>query len=121
MNPVLALLTAAFLLAGSALAGTITTVEFDSPTLGRPWAFNVYLPDGYEGSDLEYPVIYLLHGTGGDEASWDEGMDVIDDLVASGAISPVIAVAPASGRSWWVDTIEPFETAFVEDLIPHVD
>lgn len=121
MKPVLTLLTAASVLAGSALAGTITTNAFDSPTLGRTWAFNVYLPDGYEGSNLEYAVIYLLHGTGGNEASWDEGMNVIDDLVTSGAIPPVIAVAPASGRSWWVDTIEPFETAFVEDLIPHVD
>jgi enterochelin esterase-like enzyme len=104
-----------------AAAGTITTEEFESETLGRTWAYNIYLPSGYESSNLEYPVIYLLHGSGGNETSWDEGINVIDQLIEAGEMPPAIAVAPASGRSWWVDTLEPFETATIQDLIFEID
>ncbi len=117
--------TAAVVGTGSAhravTAGSITTRKFVSSTLQRNWLYNVYLPDDYDTSNYAYPVIYLLHGNGGDEASWDEGMRVIDGLIQAGNMSPMIAVAPASGRSWWVDTLEPFETATIQDLIPHVD
>jgi predicted alpha/beta superfamily hydrolase len=51
----------ALLLAGSAVAGTVTHHSFASATLGRDYAYNLYLPDGYEGSGLTYPVLYLLH------------------------------------------------------------
>lgn len=105
----------------TALAGRITTEEFSSSTLGRTWTYNVYLPDDYDSSNLEYPVIYLLHGSSGDESSWDEGIRVLDELIQAGEIPPAIAVAPASGYSWWVDTLEPFETAIIKDFIPHVD
>lgn len=103
------------------LAGRLTTETFDSATLGRSWTYNVYLPEGYDGSSLEYPVIYLLHGANGTESSWDEGIGVLDELIQAGEIPPIIAVAPASGYSWWVDTLEPFETAVVQDLVPHID
>lgn len=103
------------------LAGQLTTQEFSSPTLGRSWTFNVYLPAGYEGSNLEYPVLYLLHGANGNESSWNEGIGVLDELAKAGEIPPTVAIAPASGYSWWVDTLEPFETALMTDLIPHVN
>jgi S-formylglutathione hydrolase FrmB len=51
-------------------AGVIVTREFDSQTLGRKWAYTVYLPDGYESSSLRYPVLYLLHGNGQNLNSW---------------------------------------------------
>ncbi|MDQ3398937.1 MAG: esterase family protein [Deinococcota bacterium] len=105
----------------TALAGRIMTEEFSSSTLGRTWMYNVYLPDGYNSSNLEYPVIYLLHGSNGNESSWDEGIRVLDGLIQAGEVPPAIAIAPASGYSWWVDTLEPFETAITKDLIPHVD
>lgn len=105
----------------TATAGSITTRKFVSSTLQRNWSYNVYLPDDYDTPDYAYSVIYLLHGNGGDEASWDEGMRVIDGLIQAGKMPPMIAVAPASGSSWWVDTLEPFETATIQDLIPHID
>lgn len=105
----------------SLAAGTTTVEEFESSTLERSWAYSIYLPDGYEDSNLEYPVIYLLHGSGGDETSWNEGIAVIDSLIEDGTIPPTIAVSPASGRSWWTDSVEPFETAVIQDLIPEID
>ena len=106
---------------GSSVPDRMSTETLDSETLGRPWNHRVYLPEGYNDSNLNYPVIYLLHGSNGDETSWDEGIGVLDELIQAGTIPPMIAVAPASGYSWWVDTLEPFETATTEDLITHVD
>jgi len=53
--------------AWAADAGTVVSQKFQSPTLGRDWVYNVYLPDGYDTGKLRYPVMYLLHGNGGDE------------------------------------------------------
>ena len=43
---------------------------FLSKTLNRNMAYLVYLPDGYQSGQLNYPVLYLLHGAGGDEHAW---------------------------------------------------
>lgn len=103
-----------------ALAGG-RVVEIDSPTLGRSWRCSVYLPAGYDSTGGAYPVLYLLHGSGGDEHGWDVAFPVLDSLIASGAVPPLVAVAPASGTSWWVDGREPFESAFLSDLIPEIE
>ncbi len=102
-------------------AGSISTQQFFSQELGRGWKYKLYLPDGYANSGLNYPVLYLLHGSGGDENAWDFGFSILDDLIAQQKIPPVIAVAPASGTSWWVDGVETFETAFFDNLIPEVE
>src|SRR3712207_9096438 len=57
----------------SDLAGTVVSQRFQSPSLGREWVYNVYLPDGYDSGKLRYPVMYLLHGNGGDENEWEIG------------------------------------------------
>jgi len=43
-----------------------------SAALGRDMRFIVYIPDGYETGAQRYPVLYLLHGAGGDENAWVE-------------------------------------------------
>jgi enterochelin esterase-like enzyme len=84
----------------------------------------VYLPDGYDTSGLSYPVLYLLHGSGGSENSWlgDAALpQIADRLIESGTIPPAIIVMPGS-KSWWVDGYnEMAETAFLSDLIPHIE
>jgi len=105
-------------------ASSLFTTEFGSTTLGRAWRFSVYLPDGYETSGLRYPVLYLLHGRGDSEASWATGgkiKSVLDAAIASGEIPSTIAIMPAAGSSWYVDSTEKIETAFIKDLIPRVD
>ena len=115
---------AATLLAAPAQAGDITHRTFASDTLGRDYAYTIYLPDGYEDGDLTYPVMYLLHGSFGDENDWPvQGRlkQTADRLIEEGAIPPAIVVMPGS-ESWWVDGAnEAAETAFFEDLIPHVE
>jgi enterochelin esterase-like enzyme len=109
------------MLANNCFAGTISTQQFFSRELGRGWKYKLYLPDGYAASELSYPVLYLLHGSDGDENAWNFGFSILDDLTAQKKIPPLIAIAPASGTSWWVDGVETFESAFFDDLIPEVE
>jgi enterochelin esterase-like enzyme len=106
-----------------AFASTIVTREFDSPALGRKWSYVVYLPSGYESSNLHYPVLYLLHGHGGGMYDWvNKGhiQSTADALIASGEIPPAIIVMPDAGMTWYVDRQEHMESAVIRDLIPEV-
>jgi len=107
-----------------AVAGSIVARTFESPTLGRAWSYNVYLPTGYEQSGGRYPVLYLLHGNGQRFTSWAERGDIqatADALIASGEIPAALIVMPDAGTTWYVDRKEPMETAFLRDLIPDVE
>lgn len=106
---------------------------FYSETLGKDVAYMVYLPAGYTVSEERYAVIYLLHGRGDTMSAWAQMRGVLDELIANGDIPPTIVImpdAPSSDRaSYYVDSQyagpgapgEPVETAFLNDLIPHVD
>jgi enterochelin esterase-like enzyme len=107
----------------AAAAGTITTKTFASPVLRRDWSYSLYLPDGYEGSGLRYPVLYLLHGHGGNRGDWPAMhlRETVDGLIARGEIPPLLIVMPDAGTSWYVDRRERMETAFVSDLLPAIE
>lgn len=49
--------------------GKLETVEYDSKTVGAKRRARVYTPPGFT-RDKKYPVLYLLHGIGGDENEW---------------------------------------------------
>lgn len=109
---------------GTGLAGEITHHSFPSETLGRDYAYTIYLPDGYQDGRLTYPTMYLLHGSFGNENNWPvKGnlQETADRLISEGKIPPAVIVMPGT-LSWWVDGYnEPAETAFFEDLIPHIE
>ncbi len=107
-----------------ARAGNVSSVEFFSNSLDRNWAYTVYLPEGYKDSALRYPVVYLLHGNGGNEQDWllnGKIVNTLDKLISSGEIPPVIVITPDVGTGWYVDRKEKFEAAFIKDLIPEID
>ncbi|WP_052384012.1 alpha/beta hydrolase [Litchfieldella xinjiangensis] len=110
--------------AGSAAAGQVSHHTFDSDVLGRPYPYTLYLPDGYAISNLEYPVVYLLHGSFGSAYDWTHKgrlKPTVDRMIAAGRIPPAIFVMPGS-QSWWVDGHnERARTAFLEELIPHIE
>jgi enterochelin esterase-like enzyme len=111
-------------LASAASAGVIVAREFSSAALERKWSYAVYLPDGYDSSQLRYPVLYLLHGNGGSLYSWanDGRIQItLDTLIDKGEIPPAIVVMPDAGTSWFVDRREKMESAFMRDLIPEVE
>ncbi|HYP70560.1 MAG TPA: alpha/beta hydrolase family protein [Variovorax sp.] len=117
----------ALLAAVSALAqaGTIEGAEFKSAVLGRSWAFNVYLPTGYDpNGPLRYPVLYLLHGNGGDRNEWvlkGRIRRTADALIEAGEMPPAIIVMPDAGTTWYVDLKEQVESAFFLELIPVIE
>jgi enterochelin esterase-like enzyme len=75
--------------------GTVTKVWYNSPTLGLHRRMYVYTPAGYEDKKDKYPVLYLLHGGGGDEDAWTSlgrANYILDNLIASGKAKPMIVV-----------------------------
>lgn len=119
------LLILSLLATTSLVAGEVIHGSFDSATLKRPYVYNIYLPDGYQASGLQYPVLYLLHGNLGTEDSWVRNGNIAetaDTLIAAGKIPAQLIVVPADPRFWWADGAEEKAlTAFVKELVPHVD
>ena len=78
--------------------GTVSKVWYPSPTLGMERRrMTVYTPAGYDDSNKQYPVLYLLHGAGGDENAWSElgrAVQILDNLIAQGKAEPMIVVMP---------------------------
>jgi enterochelin esterase-like enzyme len=113
--------------------GKLETVEYDSKSVGIKRKATVYTPPGYT-KDKKYPVLYLLHGIGGDENEWRRGgaPDVIlDNLIADKKAVPMLVVMPNGRASKDLTAKSPFnqqspafaafEKDLLEDLIPFVE
>ena len=82
--------------------GTVFRIWYDSPALGLERRMTVYTPAGYETSGKSYPVLYLLHGMGGDEEAWislGRTAQILDNLIAQGKAKPMIVVMPNGNAS----------------------
>lgn len=115
--------------------GEVRSVMYYSNTVGTNRTANIYTPPGYS-EDKKYPVLYLLHGIGGDEREWlDHGRpDVIfDNLYHEGKLTPMIVVLP-NGRAMnddrpgdnifspeRVQAFSDFERDLLDDLIPFIE
>ena len=76
--------------------GNLSKVWYNSPTLKMQRRMTVYTPAGYD-KGKNYPVMYLLHGAGGDENAWSElgrAAQIMDNLIATGKAKPMIVVMP---------------------------
>ncbi|MFH1497431.1 MAG: alpha/beta hydrolase-fold protein [Verrucomicrobiota bacterium] len=115
--------------------GRIETFEYDSKSVGTRRRATVYTPPGYS-TDQKYPVLYLLHGLGGDETEWLRAASpgiILDNLIADGRAVSMLIVMP-NGRARSDDRIPPelftqdhfaafaaFERDLIEDLIPAIE
>lgn len=75
--------------------GTVALRWYDSPGNEKMRRMTVYTPPGYEKSSEKYPVLYLLHGVGGDETAWTgsgRAAEILDNLIAKGKTKPMIVV-----------------------------
>jgi Enterochelin esterase and related enzymes len=75
--------------------GTVSRVWYNSPTLKMQRRMTIYTPAGYETSGKKYPVLYLLHGAGGDEEAWialGRSAQIMDNLIAMNKAVPMIVV-----------------------------
>lgn len=113
--------------------GKLEMIEYDSKTVGTRRKLNVYTPPGYS-TEKTYPVLYLLHGIGGDETEWDRfahTRPLMDNLIADGKAVSMIIVMP-NGRAQKNDRAEGnvfaaapafaiFEKDLLEDVIPAIE
>lgn len=77
--------------------GSVTRCWYNSPTLNMKRRLTIYTPAGYETGNKKYPVLYLLHGMGGDEEAWialGRTAQILDNLIAQGKAKPMIVVMP---------------------------
>jgi endo-1,4-beta-xylanase len=115
--------------------GKIETVQYKSKTVGTNRNTRIYTPSGYS-KKTKYPVLYLLHGIGGDENEWFNGgvpHIIFDNLIAEGKMEPMIVVMP-NGRAMKDDSaggnimapdkqaaFANFEKDLLNDLIPFIE
>lgn len=99
----------------------------DSKILGKQVKYSVYLPASYFTDDRSYPILYLLHGAGGNHASWVEDGElcrVASETIASGQSPEMIIVSPQGFMHAYVnafDGSDKYEDFFIEELIPAVE
>jgi enterochelin esterase-like enzyme len=115
--------------------GKIDSISYPSKTVGVNRKALIYTPPGYS-KNKKYPVLYLLHGIGGDEREWLKGGHpeiILDNLYAQKRIEPMIVVMP-NGRAMKddrvgknmmapdrVEAFATFEKDLLNDLIPFIE
>ena len=101
-------------------AGELRTDEIASKAVGKTLKVNVLLPDDYGAGERRYPVVYLLHGYGGDYSQWQK---VGIEKEAAGL--PAIIVMPDGGNSFYVNHHEApegkWDDYIARELIAHID
>jgi enterochelin esterase family protein len=117
--------------------GNICKVWYESPTLKMNRRMTIYTPPGYDKGG-KYPVLYLLHGAGGDEDAWTtlgRAAQILDNLIASGKAEPMVVVMPngntnaeAAPGEWskgmykptFMGAVDPKPVASMEESFPDI-
>ncbi|HEV8514937.1 MAG TPA: alpha/beta hydrolase-fold protein [Cyclobacteriaceae bacterium] len=115
--------------------GKIDTISYNSKTVGVARKALIYTPPSFS-KKKKYPVLYLLHGIGGDKKEWLNGgkpQVILDNLYANGKLEPMIVVMPngramkddrAGGNVFEKERVEAFTTFekdLLNDLIPFIE
>jgi enterochelin esterase-like enzyme len=125
----LIIIACAVLNVGAQESRVYETRTVKSQALGMDRNYAVYLPEGYENSDVSYPVLYLLHGSGDDHTGWvqfGQVRHIADKAIAEGKAAPMIIVMPdantgVKGYFNQPDGSFAYEDFFFNELIPHIE
>lgn len=120
--------------------GNLRKVWYDSPVIGKNRRMYVYTPYGYETGTESYPVLYLLHGGGGDEDAWStmgRAVQILDNLIEKKLAVPMICVMPNGNpgqeaaktlmlEETTIDRTNPkfanmYINSIVKDIIPYIE
>ncbi len=104
-------------------------LSLKSKILNMDRKFAIYLPAGYEASQRNYPVLYLLHGGGDDQTGWvqfGEVQHIADKAISEGKATPMIIVMPDAnttrrGYSNNATGTWRYEDFFFQELMPYVE
>ena len=109
-------------------SGTVISDSFYSEALGSTRYMRIYLPEGYDTSGLDYPVVYFFHGGGSNHMGYTYIYFHLDTLIANGHIDPVIVVKPDASCGPYYGSCYTnsalygdFEDYLVYDLIAYID
>jgi S-formylglutathione hydrolase FrmB len=98
-----------------------------SKILGHPVRYCAFLPPGYDSKETElYPVLYFLHGLGGNEQLLlrSGGMNMLQDLHDQKKIGNFLVIAPDGGRSFYINSHDgkvKYEDFFIREFIPYIE
>ncbi len=98
--------------------------QFESPAMKTTVGYSVVLPRSYDEGSKRYPVVYWLHGGGGNECSNLFTSHAWRKLYEAGKIREVILVYPNGFRSGYMDHHDGtvmVETTIIRELIPRID
>ncbi|MDF2441176.1 MAG: hypothetical protein JWN98_2160 [Abditibacteriota bacterium] len=111
--------------------GTVLLHDYDSRSLGRARRLRVYTPAAYERQTrARFPILYLFHGSGDNEATWTEfgrAHVILDNLIATGKARPMIVVmtdghaATSSSPALRGTNTADFERDLLQDVMPLVE
>ncbi len=112
--------------------GTLTMHWYDSKATGTRRRVHVYTPPGYGASTKKYPVLYLLHGAGDNDAHWAQlgrANVIADNLLADGKLTPMVIVMPdghayrpqQSEQGGREKALKMFEDDLLGDVVPLVE
>ena len=120
--------------------GDLHQVWYNSPTLGMERRMFVYTPYGYNDSKRKYPVLYLMHGAGGDEDAWSNmgrTCQIMDNLIEKGLAVPMLVVmangnpTQSAARTLMIpektidrnnpDFSNAYVHSIVKDIVPYIE
>jgi len=90
--------------------GELKAIPYDSKSLGKRRQMRVYTPPGYS-ADRKYPVLYLLHGIGGNDREWTEAChanNILDNLLAESKVVPTVVIFPNGNSAVTADAVGDF-------------
>ncbi|HVO74606.1 MAG TPA: alpha/beta hydrolase-fold protein, partial [Ignavibacteriaceae bacterium] len=99
----------------------------ESSILKDEMKFSIYLPAGYETSERDYPVVYLLHGRTDDHTAWiqfGEMQRIVDEGIENGKIAPMIIVMPDAKLTFYMNNFKGtynYEDYFIKEFIPYIE
>jgi enterochelin esterase-like enzyme len=112
--------------------GKMEVIDYESKVSGGNRKMTIYTPPDY-AKDKKYPVLYLLHGIGGDHNEWPKGgvtNIILDNLIADKKAVPMIIVmpngrasgGPAGGKGGNAfQDFGAFDQNLLKDVIPYVE
>jgi enterochelin esterase family protein len=109
--------------------GTVHLHEYDSKSLGRLRRLRVYTPPNYDSdTSAQFPALYLLHGSGDNEATWTElgrAHVILDNLLAAKSVVPMVVImtdghATSPSGPERANNLQAFERDLIDDVMPYV-
>src|SRR5579872_1815183 len=91
------------LVATACAESRLVTGQFDTRLIPAPLKFTALLPDGYDSLAEPVPLLYFLHGGGGDNEFLKKNKPLLDELWNSGKVPKLVVVTPDCDRSFYMD------------------